>query len=66
VCFNQAFSGVCCQRVSYGLDLLGGPPRQVGALREVLPQEAVGVLLRAALPWTSGSCKEQLHPAYTL
>jgi len=26
--------------------------RQVGALREVLPQQTIGVLVRSALPWT--------------
>ena len=29
----------------------GVPAGEVGALREVLPHEPVGVLVRAALPW---------------
>src|SRR5690606_34220328 len=38
------------QRVRDRFDLLGRPPRQVGALREVLAQKPVRVLVRAALP----------------
>ena len=37
-----------------GFDLVGGPARQVGALREVLAREAVGVLVRGSLPWAVG------------
>lgn len=39
---------------SDGVDLLRVPAGQVGALGEVLAQEAVGVLVRAALPWAAG------------
>src|SRR5436190_425290 len=45
---DLAGSGV--QRVGDGLEFLGAPARYVGALREVLAQKAVGVLVGAPLP----------------
>src|SRR4051794_10519437 len=46
----ENLAGSTVQGVSDGLELLGVPAGQVGALREVLAQQAVGVLVRAALP----------------
>ena len=48
--------------MGYGLNLLGAPPRQVGALRKVLAQQAIGVLVRGALPRTAGCGKEDPYP----
>src|ERR671919_623790 len=44
-----AGSGVECG--GDGLDVVAVPAGEVGALGEVLAQEAVGVLVGAALPW---------------
>ena len=45
---DLARSGV--ERRGDGFEVRGGPARQVGAFGEVLAQQAVGVLVRAALP----------------
>jgi hypothetical protein len=39
-------------------ELLGARQRQVGLLREVLPEESVGVLVAAALPGAVGIAEE--------
>ena len=46
----RVLRGLAVERVRDGLEVLGGPAGQVGALGEVLAQQAVGVLVRAALP----------------
>jgi hypothetical protein len=38
-----------------------GVPAEVSALREVLPEQAVGVLVRSALPGTVGVCEVDRH-----
>ena len=49
-----------------GLELLCGPTGQVGSLREVLAEQSVGVLVRAALPWLCGSAKKTGMPGLDL
>jgi hypothetical protein len=46
----EGFAGPGVECVSDRLELVGGPPGQVGALREVLAQQPVGVLVRSPLP----------------
>ncbi len=48
--------------MSNGLNLLGLPAGQVGPFREVLAQQAVGVLIGAALPRRVGSAKKTGMP----
>lgn len=62
----ECFSWSSVQGVSDCLDLLGAPAGQVGSLREVLAQQAVGVLVRAALPGAGGSAKKTGMPVSTL
>ena len=47
---SEDLPGACVDRCFDRSELLGVPARQVGALGEVLAQEAVGVLVGAALP----------------
>src|SRR5580698_2044023 len=46
----EAFSGAVVEFVFDGLELGGGVLAEVGALGEVLAEQAVGVLVAAALP----------------
>lgn len=43
-------------------DVAGGPPGQVGALRKILAQQGIGVLIGAALPRALGICEVHLDP----
>ena len=47
----EGLAGSGVERGGDGVELVGRPAGQVGALGEVLAQEPVGVLVRAALPW---------------
>src|SRR5438105_15549730 len=47
---TEGLSGPAVERGGNSLDLFGGPAREVGAFGEVLAQQAVGVLVRPALP----------------
>jgi hypothetical protein len=44
----------CVERSSDGIEVIDAVLAEVGTFREILPQQAVGVLVRAALPWTVG------------
>ena len=46
----EDLAGPGVERVSDRFDVLGGPDREVRALREVLAQQAVGILIAASLP----------------
>jgi hypothetical protein len=46
----EGFAGPVVEGESNGLDLIGLPSREVGALGEVLTKESVRVLVGAALP----------------
>src|SRR3954453_21334467 len=46
----KGLAGPVVERVSDGLEVFGGPARQVGALGEVLAQQPVRVFVRRALP----------------
>ena len=50
----QTLARPTVQRMDNGAQLLGGDLRQVGALRQILPQEAVGVLVGSSLPGMVG------------
>jgi hypothetical protein len=47
----EALAGPTVERCGDRSELVGLPAGEVGALGEVLTQEPVGVLVRAALPW---------------
>ena len=49
---EEALGHRVVERVTDGRDLLRTPSREVGALREVLAQQPVGVLVGSALPGT--------------
>jgi hypothetical protein len=55
---REHLAGSAVERGSDGVDLFGRPSGQVGALREVLAEKSVGVLVRAALPWALGVGEE--------
>src|SRR5207342_1915873 len=44
----------------HGGDLLGAVHAQIGAFREVLTQQSIGVLVSAALPWALGIAEVDL------
>ena len=48
--FNNGFRVIAHDRRGHGREVIGTVRAQVGALREVLPQQPVGVLVAAALP----------------
>src|SRR5215218_3094248 len=47
----QRLSRPCVEGGCHGSDLLGAVHTQIGAFREVLTQQSVGVLVGATLPW---------------
>ena len=47
----QRLSRPCVEGGCHGGDLLGAVRTQIGAFREVLTQQSVGVLVGATLPW---------------
>ena len=47
---GEAFAGPVVEFVGDGVEVRFGDGGEVGALGEVLPEEAVGVFVRAALP----------------
>jgi hypothetical protein len=47
----QRLSRPCIEGGCHGGDLLGAVHTQIGAFREVLTQQSVGVLVGATLPW---------------
>ena len=49
------------ERRSHGREVIGAVRAQVGALREVLPQQPIGVLVRAALPRAVRVAEVHLH-----
>ena len=48
---SERLAGAAVERSGDGLEIADTVPAQVGALREVLAQQAIRVLVRAALPW---------------
>ena len=54
---SEGLVGSTVEAVLHGLELRGGDGRQVGALGQVLAEEAVGVLVAATLPGECGSQK---------
>ncbi len=62
----EHFPGTAVDRGGDGFDLLGGPSGQVGAFGEVLAQQAVGVLVRAALPGRARVGEEDRDPGLDL
>src|SRR5215208_5940719 len=49
------------ERRGHGCERVRAVRAQVGAFGEVLPQQPVGVLVRAALPWTVRIAEVDLH-----
>lgn len=49
-CPVECLARAAVQLCRYRVEVLTGMDREVGALWEVLPQQAVGVLVRATLP----------------
>src|SRR5713226_5148371 len=61
---GQEAEGVARSRVELegdGIEIRLGVRREVGAGREVLPQELIGILIRPALPRTLGIAKVDRH-----
>ena len=55
-CLSRSLPTKCLSRAGVeracdGIQFIGTPPGEVGSLRDVLAQEAVGVFVAAALPW---------------
>src|SRR3954469_2984570 len=57
----QGLSRPAVEGRSHGCKVLGAVPAEVGALREVLAQQPVGVLVRAALPGAVGIAEVDLE-----
>ena len=56
----QTFSWACVQAMGDGVQFALGVARQVRALGQILAQQAIGVLISAALPGTVRIGKEDL------
>src|SRR5579872_7155293 len=63
---SERLSGPTVEHGRNGVDLLGSPTRDVGALGEVLAKQSVGVLVAAALPRTSGISKVDGYSSFDL
>ncbi len=57
---GEAFAGSVVELVGDGVELCVGHEPEVGAVGEVLPEQAVGVLVRAALPGRVRIAEEDL------
>jgi len=57
----QGFEWPAIEGRSHGCKVLGAVHAEVGALRKVLPQQPVGVLVRAALPGAVGIAEVDRH-----
>src|SRR3954469_18021992 len=57
----QGFAWPAIEGRSYGCKVLGAVRAEVGALWKVLPQQPVGVLVRAALPRAVGIAEVDRH-----
>ncbi len=59
---NRGCSGACCSACELRLEYLGLSTATGRCPSGSIAAKGVGVLVGASLPWTAGSCKEDLHP----
>src|SRR5262245_61917723 len=58
---GQGLSRALIEPQSNGIEVGLGEAREIGSSREVLSQQAVGVLVTATLPWTARITEVNLH-----
>src|SRR6516225_3487895 len=58
---GQGLSRALIEPQSNGIEVGLGEAREIGSSREVLSQQAVGVLVAATLPWTARITQVNLH-----
>ena len=58
---GQGLSRALIEPQSNGIEVGLGEAREIGSSREVLSQQAVGVLVAATLPWTARITEVNLH-----
>lgn len=59
----ERFSGSIIKHMSNVIEMFLTVDREVGSFREVLAQQAVGVLIAASLPWAMGIAEIDLDPS---